>query len=358
MAKHLKIGFALLYMLFIAVVVGKAEQSIIPFLTSDSMQQEKTFCVSHEGTWIVEHRECEYIPKGTCEEAGGVFQECASACRHEEAEEGVPMACTMQCVQVCEFTKEEVNEEENILENCETYFDGCNDCMVGENDMLACTRKFCSDEMMREPKCLKFTDIHTTELIEESTDNITLKVEYPITKNRKFNRMIKDFVMTRVNDFKETIGEEQISENWKNGFYISFESFSYSQDIRSYKFTVTEYTGGAHDNMYFETFTFDFAKKKAIAFRDLFQEEHNPLWTLVPLTQEQLAKTVGDNRMMQMGTEENFENYKYFAVTANELVLFFPPYQVAPWAAGPQTVKFTWEDINVILQPPFFLGNE
>lgn len=49
--------------------------------------------------------------------------------------------------------KEEDMARTQVPENCELWFDGCNNCMVGENGDLACTRKFCSPEMMMEPKC-------------------------------------------------------------------------------------------------------------------------------------------------------------------------------------------------------------
>ncbi len=63
-------------------------------------------CSEHSGTWIEDHEECEGISKEDCEEIGGEFNECASACRHEPGE----VICTLQCVLVCSF---EEHEEEN-----------------------------------------------------------------------------------------------------------------------------------------------------------------------------------------------------------------------------------------------------
>jgi len=56
---------------------------------------------------------------------------------------------------------EEMNTEENdVLKNCAVYFDGCNNCQVGEDGGLACTRKFC--ETPETPKCLKTKKGKTT----------------------------------------------------------------------------------------------------------------------------------------------------------------------------------------------------
>eukprot|EP01083_Nonionella_stella_P019930 55329_1 len=43
-----------------------------------------------------------------------------------------------------------------IPRGCVVWFDGCNRCRVGPNDLLACTRRFCDDSSLRRPRCLKF----------------------------------------------------------------------------------------------------------------------------------------------------------------------------------------------------------
>lgn len=56
-------------------------------------------CLSFDGTWIADANECENMPQSMCEDLGGTFNECASACRNDPDAE----ICTMQCVQVCQF---------------------------------------------------------------------------------------------------------------------------------------------------------------------------------------------------------------------------------------------------------------
>lgn len=59
-----------------------------------------TSCQEHKGTWIEVSQECEYPDsREWCEEAGGEFKECESACRNNPDAE----ICTMQCVIVCQF---------------------------------------------------------------------------------------------------------------------------------------------------------------------------------------------------------------------------------------------------------------
>ena len=56
-------------------------------------------CEDAGGNWLTEHNECEYGDREWCDQAGGMFAECESACRHDSEAE----ICTMQCVPVCQF---------------------------------------------------------------------------------------------------------------------------------------------------------------------------------------------------------------------------------------------------------------
>jgi hypothetical protein len=56
-------------------------------------------CVDGGGTFVSEYNECEFISEDICTEMGGEFDECASACRHEEGS----VACTANCVPLCTF---------------------------------------------------------------------------------------------------------------------------------------------------------------------------------------------------------------------------------------------------------------
>ena len=62
-------------------------------------EEYETLCLVNEGTWVAEYNECEYISQETCEESGGEYFECGSACRHETT----PGPCTLNCVLYCAF---------------------------------------------------------------------------------------------------------------------------------------------------------------------------------------------------------------------------------------------------------------
>lgn len=90
-----------------------------------------------------------------CVEQGGTL-----SIRDEEG--GQVGYCTLKDGTVVDeweyFRQNNENEiiQSEIPEGCETWFDGCNNCMVGEGGKIACTRKMCAPEMMEMSKCIKF----------------------------------------------------------------------------------------------------------------------------------------------------------------------------------------------------------
>ncbi len=142
--------------------------------------------------------------------------------------------------------------------------------------------------------------------------------------------------------------------NWE--LNITYTIYQYSEDIISIQFDIYEYSGGAHGLSYFETFTFDLANQSVLTLGDLFQEEFDPLVTIAPIVQADLEAQLGemsDSQWIQDGTGSNINNYGNFVVTSDSLILLFPPYQVAAYAAGPQIVEIPLTDLQAILAPPF-----
>jgi hypothetical protein len=56
-------------------------------------------CEVNQGRWLEAFNECEGIEASVCDEMGGTYNECASACRHDPEAE----MCIEVCVAVCSF---------------------------------------------------------------------------------------------------------------------------------------------------------------------------------------------------------------------------------------------------------------
>lgn len=55
---------------------------------------------------------------------------------------------------------------------------------------------------------------------------------------------------------------------------------------------------------------------------------------------------MSDKEMLSIGTAPELDNYNSIALIPNGIRIFFQPYQVAPWSAGPQQVDITLEELN------------
>ena len=56
----------------------------------------------------------------------------------------------------------------------------------------------------------------------------------------------------------------------------------------------------------------------------------------------------GNEDMFKRGLEERIENFRNFAFDKNNLILFFNPYDVAPYVAGSFVVKIPYEKLEKI----------
>ncbi|OGH96445.1 MAG: hypothetical protein A2039_01215 [Candidatus Melainabacteria bacterium GWA2_34_9] len=69
----------------------KIDSKKINFLKTECLKQ-------NNGEWLEKYNECENMPQKTCEKLGGVYNECASPCRHMKVD-----ACITLCQPVCSF---------------------------------------------------------------------------------------------------------------------------------------------------------------------------------------------------------------------------------------------------------------
>ena len=130
------------------------------------INQAEEICLRNNGNWIKGFNECEGIAKPLCEEYGGMFESCGSACRNDPNAE----MCTLQCVMYCDFSRLTItNDNDNGLENytieisdnygnlvpnsCQTWFDGCNTCRVNEEGTMACTKMACENDNLQTAEC-------------------------------------------------------------------------------------------------------------------------------------------------------------------------------------------------------------
>ena len=139
----------------------------------------------------------------------------------------------------------------------------------------------------------------------------------------------------------------------KYKFQITY-LFGSSPHTLSYIFTMYQDTGGAHGNTTFKTFVFDKDSGKLLTLDDIFTGDY--LKTLSSLSSAYVTKNLGDfadARMIADGTKPDTKNFQNFFFDNGIFAILFPPYQVAAYAAGPQTVRLNASGLSSILNPRY-----
>jgi hypothetical protein len=137
---------------------------------------------------------------------------------------------------------------------------------------------------------------------------------------------------------------------------ISNETYKFSEDIQTVVFNMSFYTGGAHPNSGYKSFTFDVKQDKELTLNDVFLNGNIPWDTISQLVQDDLKTQLADMAdatTIEQGTGTNPDNYKNWALTSDALIFFFDPYQVAPYVAGPQKVEIPLQMLKDVLTPAF-----
>jgi len=95
-----------------------------------------------------------------------------------------------------------------------------------------------------------------------------------------------------------------------------------------------------------------------IELGDLFTAGYDYLGIISEYCREDLARQINDRdfepdtQWLENGTDpDNIDNFTNFLVTPSELIIKFPAYQVAPYAAGDFTVNIPYEEFEGNLNP-------
>ncbi|HUX80914.1 MAG TPA: RsiV family protein [Candidatus Paceibacterota bacterium] len=124
----------------------------------------------------------------------------------------------------------------------------------------------------------------------------------------------------------------------------------------SYIFTTYEDTLGAHGNTFFHTFTFNTSTGALVTLSDVFTLNTPYLETLSSISRTKLPGVIGstaDASFIQNGTEPKESNFQNFFIDNSYFVVLFAPYAVAPYSAGPQTLRIPMSELGNILQIPY-----
>lgn len=119
--------------------------------------------------------------------------------------------------------------------------------------------------------------------------------------------------------------------------------------VFSSRVDVYAYTGGAHGNLYSFAFNYDLATGEPIRLSDLFHGGTAYLDTLAARVTERLVADRGTGWMFEDEIPPDPDYFSIFTLGADSLTVFFPPYAIASYAAGPSEVSVPYAALRGVL---------
>ncbi len=193
----------------------------------------------------------------------------------------------------------------------------------------------------------------------EHTEYYDIATNYPITTsltgtaNGPALALIRNFIGQTIQQFKNSF--TAFAQGRKSALQITYLIGS-SINTLSYIFTIYENIGGTH-SMFFHTFVFDTTTGQNLSLADLFRPGAHYLDILSQISRAELPTVIGigttDLATITSGTKPYEKNFSDFFFDNNDFVLLFPPYQVASYAAGPQTLRIPLQKLSSILKSKY-----
>lgn len=206
----------------------------------------------------------------------------------------------------------------------------------------------------------------------ENADYYTVDADYPATTSLsgaadvRARATIERAVADRVAEFKrngdfdnltaEDVRIQGLGPDRKYALGMEYQAYAGANTI-SYLYRIYEDTLGAHPNGYFMTFVFDRGGAQ-VRLGDLFKPGADYLGRLSQAATAQVRQQVSERlgsdavpAIFDEGLRPTEENFRNFVIDGNILRIFFPPYQVAPYAAGTFEVSVPLSGLSDILAP-------
>lgn len=161
-----------------------------------------------------------------------------------------------------------------------------------------------------------------------------INVVFPKITYQTLAKEITKFLKQEITEFL-TASEENYAIEIPGYLTITYDYYAYDS-YDSYVFYIESFVFGAHPNHQIVSFTYDTLTNKMITIDTLLQKDPFILNYLSTNIRKQFAndKKIVDKNMLLEGTKPVPWNYQVFALTSRGILVFFPPYQIAPYSEG------------------------
>lgn len=185
----------------------------------------------------------------------------------------------------------------------------------------------------------------------------------------KFNQAARGAVTRKVAGFKKDMAPEEgenteetrPSDSMGSDLTISYTVALAQDDLVSIDFEVSSYfQGAAHPNSYSDTLNYDLKNGKLLKLADLFKPGAKYLQAIANYCIADLKKQATEKGLqpeeIEKGAAAKSDNYLSWTLTKRGLGIGFDPYQVGPYAVGPQYVLVPYSDLKDLINPEGPIG--
>lgn len=166
-----------------------------------------------------------------------------------------------------------------------------------------------------------------------------------------FNQRLDDLVSKEVDVWRQSF-LQNTAPVMNNGstLNVKYTLLSQIDDLWSFKFDFAFYSdGAAHPGLNSITLNYDLSQGKELALADLFLPNTDYLGAISKYCIAELSKQPFFDSPFAEGAQPKPENYRNWNITPDGLMITFDEYQVAPYAAGPQTITVPYSELNSLI---------
>ncbi len=196
--------------------------------------------------------------------------------------------------------------------------------------------------------------------IVEKSGNYNIEISCPLMTEsihpagcEKYNALIHQYFDAQIKVFQsdyergESAGVTDIPWSLNYSYVIKYNSPS----LVSILLIGSDYCGGAHPTPVYHCVNFDLEKGKVVVMKDIFHKGSGYYEKLSTFCIRELKKRdiSSNNELINEGASSRAENFECFYFKRDAMVILFPPYQVAPYEAGPQEVMIPYRAIRDLI---------
>lgn len=200
-------------------------------------------------------------------------------------------------------------------------------------------------------------------ILERQDKKAEIKASWPLIGIARIDEESESFACNTIAEFEKDAEELAALMEQERGednqgvvpseLNISYELTHPTQPVVSILWTVWSYTGGAHGQLSLVANNYELETGYPVLLEDLFLDPERAILEFTRISRQRLGKEPSQEEdaipddMLQAGTEPIESNFQTFILLPDGLRIHFPPYQVAPWSMGPQSVDIKITELDM-----------